>query len=79
MLVFGSGLILGFAPSFADQQPNPEETDIAFVSAFDGSEQKFVLLKPASFESASTKTLIVALHGHGAEMILATIGSLHHD
>ena len=67
VLVFGSGLILGFAPSFADQQPNPEETDIAFVSAFDGSEQKFVLLKPASFESASTKTLIVALHGHGAD------------
>lgn len=41
--------------------------DVGFKAEMDGSEQKYVLLTPSAFRKSTTKTLLVALHGHGAD------------
>ncbi|MBM3965468.1 MAG: alpha/beta fold hydrolase, partial [Planctomycetes bacterium] len=41
--------------------------DVGFKAELDGTEQKYVLLTPAAFRKSTVKTLLVALHGHGAD------------
>ncbi|MBI3852859.1 MAG: prolyl oligopeptidase family serine peptidase [Verrucomicrobia bacterium] len=42
-------------------------TDVAFTAACDGTEQRYVLMLPASFKSMQPHDLLVALHGHGSD------------
>ncbi|MDX9867613.1 MAG: prolyl oligopeptidase family serine peptidase [Kiritimatiellia bacterium] len=41
--------------------------DVAFTAAFDGTEQRYVMLLPDGFDSAQTHDLLIALHGHGSD------------
>lgn len=42
-------------------------TDVSFVSEFDGTEQKYVLFLPESFEPAVEHDVLIALHGSGSD------------
>jgi len=44
-----------------------EPADIAFKSALDGTEQRYVELMPDGFEVAKTHDVVIALHGHGSD------------
>ena len=41
--------------------------DIAFASDVDGSRQRYVLMTPRGHESNDTRSLLIALHGHGSD------------
>jgi len=41
--------------------------DIAFTAEADGTEQRYVLLLPPNMDCHTPRTLLVALHGHGAD------------
>lgn len=62
-------VLLGFVvtPSAAQDTPSVAISEAAFVATVDGSEQKYVLLTPEGFQDSELRTLIVALHGHGAD------------
>jgi len=42
-------------------------TDVSFVSKFDGTEQKYVLFLPESFEPGVVHDVLIALHGAGSD------------
>jgi len=44
-----------------------EPQDIAFVAAYDGSEQRYVLILPEPFDPAQSHDLLICLHGHGSD------------
>ena len=52
------------AVSFGDPPP-PD--DIAFQADIDQTEQRFVQLLPAEFQSDKTHDVLIALHGHGSD------------
>ena len=56
--------VASVAVSFGDA-PQPE--DVAFLAEIDQSEQRFVQLLPAEFESDKTHDVLIALHGHGSD------------
>ncbi|MCA9040014.1 MAG: alpha/beta fold hydrolase [Planctomycetaceae bacterium] len=41
--------------------------DVRFTARADGSEQKYVLLLPPTFEATRPHSLMIALHGHGSD------------
>ena len=41
--------------------------DVAFVSALDGSTQRYVLMLPKGFAAAEEHDVLIALHGHGSD------------
>lgn len=55
------------ALSWADAQAEARATDHAFVSDFDGSEERYVLLLPKPLASPDGASLLVMLHGHGSD------------
>ncbi len=55
------------ALSWADAQAEARATDHVFVSDFDGSEERYVLLLPESLASPEGAPLLVMLHGHGSD------------
>ena len=44
-----------------------EFEDVRFVARSDGSEQRYVLLRPEGFRAEEPHDLLIALHGHGAD------------
>ena len=60
---FGSGL------RAAEPAPGvvPALRDVAFAAKLDGTEQRYVLMLPAGFDARKPHSLLVALHGHGAD------------
>ncbi len=44
-----------------------EPLDVAFQAKIDGSEQRYVLLLPDDFDPEQTYSVLIALHGHGAD------------
>lgn len=48
-------------------QPDPRVTDVVFVAACDGTEQRYVLVLPEAFEADAAHDLLIALHGHGSD------------
>jgi len=42
-------------------------SDVIFVAELDKTVQKYVVLEPEGFRGSSKRTLLVALHGHGAD------------
>jgi poly(3-hydroxybutyrate) depolymerase len=50
------------------QTPTWEEpADIVFQAEHDGSEQRYVLLKPKEYDPKKRYHLLLALHGHGSD------------
>ena len=41
--------------------------DVSFVSEYDGTEQKYVLGLPESFDVGASHDVLIALHGHGSD------------
>lgn len=50
----------------ADEETFPPE-DITFTAICDGSEQRYVVLRPPGFQPDSPHDVLIALHGHGAD------------
>lgn len=44
-----------------------EPVDVAFTAAVDGSEQRYVMIKPDGFEQQEQRDMLLALHGHGSD------------
>ncbi len=44
-----------------------EPQDLVFTSKLDGTEQRYVLVLPDDFDSKLTSSVLIALHGHGAD------------
>lgn len=49
----------------AEEQGGPVE--VTFTARLDGTEQKYILLPPTGFDPEKTYSLMIALHGHGAD------------
>jgi dipeptidyl aminopeptidase/acylaminoacyl peptidase len=60
---FGSGLRAAEPAAGAA----PALSDVAFTAKLDGTEQRYVLMLPADFDAQKPHSLLVALHGHGAD------------
>ena len=45
----------------------PTMIDVSFMSICDSTEQKYVLLLPASFKADVSHDVLIALHGHGSD------------
>ena len=41
--------------------------DVVFIATCDGSEQRYVVLRPPGFQPDSPHDVLIALHGHGAD------------
>ena len=69
LFVVGLVVFLGLVmTTFAGQDTTGDAiSEVAFVAAVDRSEQKYVVLTSDGFRNSKVKTLIVALHGHGAD------------
>lgn len=64
----GASLLLPAAGATGDDTGGGVRTeDRAFLAACDGSEQKYVLVYPNSFDPNQPVSLLVALHGHGSD------------
>lgn len=44
-----------------------EPEDVAFTAKIDGSEQRYVLIRPDEFDPKATTSVLIALHGHGSD------------
>lgn len=44
-----------------------EPEDVAFTAKIDGSEQRYVLIRPNKFDPKATTSVLIALHGHGSD------------
>lgn len=51
----------------AARSPAAEIEDVSFTARVDGSEQRYVLILPDRFDAATKVSLLLALHGHGAD------------
>lgn len=49
-------------------------TDITFIAALDGTEQKYVQFLPDSFDADVSHDVLIALHGHGSDRWLFATG-----
>lgn len=54
------------AVTIADIQA-AEPEDVAFTAKFDGSEQRYVLIRPEKFDPDANVSMLIALHGHGSD------------
>lgn len=59
-------VLLFSAQSSPAEEPLPAE-DIAFTSRYDGTEQRYVVIKPKGFDPSGRNHVLVALHGHGSD------------
>ncbi len=49
-------------------EPTPAQIeDVSFKASCDGTEQKYVLIYPKSFDAKQPQPLMIALHGHGSD------------
>jgi len=73
VFMFLTGLALqGIAPlCAAPSAPSPADNtapeDIAFTAECDGSEQRYVLVRPKAWQADRPHDLLIALHGHGSD------------
>ncbi|MES2792223.1 MAG: alpha/beta fold hydrolase [Planctomycetota bacterium] len=44
-----------------------KESDVSFVAAVDGTEQRYILQEPANFKADAQHDILIALHGHGSD------------
>ncbi|NLN94535.1 MAG: alpha/beta fold hydrolase [Candidatus Hydrogenedens sp.] len=58
-------LLVSLGTSFLVAEEVPE--DIVFQADYDGSEERYVLLRPEGVSSLAGRSLLVALHGHGSD------------
>ncbi len=66
LLLSATGKVCG-GPVYDNPNSGIRIEDCAFVASCDGSEQKYVLVYPKTFEPNQAISLVVALHGHGAD------------
>ena len=57
---------ISFLGSFQNIFAALDTVDVTFVAQNDGSDQKYILMRPDSFQTDSTHDLVIALHGHGS-------------
>jgi pimeloyl-ACP methyl ester carboxylesterase len=60
-------LILPFDGATVSESENQILTDVAFKSALDGTEQRYIELVPAHSSTGEPRDLILAFHGHGSD------------
>ena len=60
-------MALALIHSLHGAESAPTTTDVSFVSKHDHTEQKYVLLLPASFKAKVSHDVLIALHGHGSD------------
>ncbi len=63
-VLLASGQSLRAEEPVAEWSP-PE--DVVFTARFDGSEQRYVLLQPKTFDRAMSYHVLIVLHGHGSD------------
>ena len=65
-MILGTTLcsMLAFA---GDAQGLQKPVDVAFKAKLDGSEQRYVLMLPYSFDKTQKHDVLIALHGHGSD------------
>lgn len=56
-------ILNGASPQAHAAQPE----DVAFTAKIDGSEQRYVLIRPDEFDPKATTSVLIALHGHGSD------------
>ena len=61
------GSPLRAAPMAASPADNTAPEDIAFTADCDGSEQRYVLVRPKEWQADQPHDLLIALHGHGSD------------
>lgn len=66
-VMMGFGLVCGGWSCQAQEITGMKLSDVSFVSELDKTVQKYVVLESDGFRRSSKKTLLVALHGHGAD------------
>ena len=59
--------ILPFKGATVTESENQLLTDVAFISALDGSEQRYVELVPTDLAEGETRDVVLAFHGHGSD------------
>ncbi|MBL8830549.1 MAG: alpha/beta fold hydrolase [Planctomycetaceae bacterium] len=60
--LLGGGPVVGAPPGKL-----AEPLDVVFTAKLDGTEQRYVVMLPESFERSKTHTALIALHGHGSD------------
>ena len=62
-------LLLAICPfhTLLGEESTPILTDVSFQASCDGTQQKCVLLLPASFKTNDLHDVLIALHGHGSD------------
>ena len=63
----GLGLILLLGTSSLRAFDGEATTDVVFKATSDGSEQRYVIVLPAKFQSDQRHDVLIALHGHGSD------------
>ncbi len=66
-VMMGFGLVCGGWSCQAQEITGMKLSDVSFVSELDKTVQKYVVLESDGFRRSTKKTLLVALHGHGAD------------
>jgi dipeptidyl aminopeptidase/acylaminoacyl peptidase len=66
-VMMGFGLVCGGWSCQAQEITGMKLSDVSFVSELDKTVQKYVVLESDGFRRSNKKTLLVALHGHGAD------------
>jgi dipeptidyl aminopeptidase/acylaminoacyl peptidase len=66
-VMMGFGLVCGGWRCQAQEITGMKLSDVSFVSELDKTVQKYVVLESDGFRRSTKKTLLVALHGHGAD------------
>jgi dipeptidyl aminopeptidase/acylaminoacyl peptidase len=60
-------ILLGSPGSALAGTNDAPSTDVAFTAMCDGTEQRYVLMLPASFQPEPQHDVLIALHGHGSD------------
>lgn len=61
------GLVIAASAGGLHAEAPPSAVDVAFKAACDGSEQRYVLMKPVGFVADRPHDVLIALHGHGSD------------
>lgn len=66
-IIHAVAITVGGLAASQEAVPTDSETDVAFISRLDGTEQRYVLWMPAGVTKPDGLTVLVALHGHGSD------------
>ncbi len=66
-IVHAVAITVGGLAALQESVPTDSETDVAFISRLDGTEQRYVLWMPSGVMKPDGLAILVALHGHGSD------------